>query len=474
MTAVAAGGGRMTSVVTAVVLGLAVGVATTVLVQLAPVLPVALAAVAALGASLARRPGAAVAVALGAVVLLDGDRQGFLPATAVFYEPLPVVRLRPAEIVLALAATAVVGDLAARRAGLRLPGPFVWPLALVALAVAAGSVVGWTGGADPFVLFYAVLTLAWLLVVPLVVLQVLPDASAVRRAAAVAGGLAVAKGAQGTVAWLLGYGRPVADTHLAFYGPTANWLLVAFLLCTIALVLAGRAPRWVLFGWPLALAAFVLSFRRSFWIAAAVGAVLCVLAASGRRGRVFAVPAVLALMGGAWLTFTSAGTTNPENPVLERVQSLRPSSLTRTSEDRYRLDEQRNVIAELRHAPLVGLGLGVPWDARSPLPEEHPGGRDYVHIAVLWYWLKLGLAGAVAYIWLIVGAIVTAARVWRRFPDADLRPLGLGLACAIVALAVAETTGTFVGVDLRFTMLFGAVLAWLAAATACAVEAGDG
>jgi len=53
-------------------------------------------------------------------------------------------------------------------------------------------------------------------------------------------------------------------------------------------------------------------------------------------------------------------------------------------------------------------------------------------------------------------------RLWRRSADPLLRALGLGALSWLLAMAVVETTASFTGVDLRYSVLAGVVLGLLA------------
>ena len=80
-----------------------------------------------------------------------------------------------------------------------------------------------------------------------------------------------------------------------------------------------------------------------------------------------------------------------------RAVSLQPTSVTASAQDRYRLDERANVWANVREHPFTGLGLGVAWSATErPLPLDRP--RSYAHFAALYWWMKLGILGALAYL----------------------------------------------------------------------------
>jgi len=127
------------------------------------------------------------------------------------------------------------------------------------------------------------------------------------------------------------------------------------------------------------------------------------------------------------------------------------------------LDERANVLGEIREHPITGLGLSVPWQATvQPLSVEHENGREYVHFAALWFWLKLGILGLLAYLATIAGAGLLGWRVWRRSEEGPLRAFGLASLCGFAGLLVLETTATFTGVDPRFTVLLCAQIGLLA------------
>jgi cell division protein FtsW (lipid II flippase) len=213
---------------------------------------------------------------------------------------------------------------------------------------------------------------------------------------------------------------------------------------------------------PLALLAFVLSYRRSFWLAAAFAVVLVLVIASRRSLRTAAaivgVGLVLVLAG----TVALGGSSEVQSPVLERARSLQPGSIGEDRGDRYRIDERRNVVAELENAPITGLGMNVPWSARYPLSEEHD--RNYTHVVLLWYWLKMGLIGVLAFIWLYAVAMWTAFGVWRNHPNEFVRLGALAALGGLVALVIVELTASFTGVEPRLTIVFAALVGWIAAA----------
>jgi hypothetical protein len=252
---------------------------------------------------------------------------------------------------------------------------------------------------------------------------------------------------------------------------------MGYILFVLAAVLRRvRLPWWVLAGTVVVLMSLVLAYRRSFWIAAVLGFVLVLVMASGQTGRPLLLLACAVIGVAVYLTVVQGVVTEPQasGPLARRLASLNPNKLTTNPDDRYRLDERRNVLAELRDQPITGLGLANPWHARYPLPAEHVGGHDYVHFAALWFWLKLGLIGLIGYGALMIGAVSAARRVWIAHADPLLRSLGLAIGVTIVGLFVVETTATFTGANPRFTVIFGAVLGVLASVHLSLRDAAEG
>ena len=88
---------------------------------------------------------------------------------------------------------------------------------------------------------------------------------------------------------------------------------------------------------------------------------------------------------------------------------------------------------------------------------EHENGRSYTHVVALWWWMKLGILGLLAYLAVMASFLAMGWQVWRRSSDQMLAAAGLAVFCGVLALAVVETVGSFTGVDPRFTALVGAV-----------------
>jgi O-antigen ligase len=417
---------------------------------------------------LVMRPGVAVGVLLVPAVLLEGQ-PGELGAFPEFYTSLPA-HTTPLELLLIVAALGVLVH-GANETGLRAPWPLSWALVLLVIAILIGMVVGVTSQVDRGLLFTSARHLAYLALVPFVVVNLWRDHQTIRRVLGIGAALTIAKAILGLISLRAGTafhleGTSTSQTTFTYYEPTVNFLSLLYLLFVLgALLRRVKLPWWVLLGTPIVFASLLLSYRRSFWIGAVLGLLVVLILAAGPAGRPLML-LLAALLGVAFYLTVATGTVKDvqvQGPIVKRFQTLNPSRLVANPEDRYRLDERRNVWAEITDHPITGLGLAQPWTARYPLPVEHTGGRDYVHFAALWYWLKLGLLGLIAYLALTLTGIRAGYRTWRRAGDPLLQVAGLAIGTSLISLSAVETTATFTGVDPRFTIILGATLGLVAA-----------
>jgi len=410
---------------------------------------------------LLRRPLAAVSLAVAAPILCEGETFG-IPAMTKLYHPV-FKQLTPLDLLVAFAVFAVGLDLIRRRRQPHCPIALGFPLLLVALAMAAGVAVTQGSGGSLRNTLFSMHVLVYVLVLPLAVVNLDLSRDQVMLVLKGAVALALLKAATGLVVMASGGSAEIdSGTHLTYYEPTANWLMLLALLGTIAAIAGGMPKeRWMIAGIPLLVAALLLSYRRSFWIAAVLGLVLVLLLGTSRRGRRVLVPVVL-LVGVAIWTIGSIEF-QAQTPLANRVQSLAPSRLKSNAEDRYRLDERVNVIAEIKRNPVSGIGVQQEWQASArPLPVEHTDGRLYVHFGLLWWWMKLGILGAVAFVSLILGGLVLSWRTWRHNHEPLVRCFGLASMCGILGLIAIETTASFTGVDARFSVVYAVQLGLLA------------
>jgi hypothetical protein len=370
------------------------------------------------------------------------------------------------EGLMALAVCSVLIDAVRRdRVPIR-PAPFGPAIAVMVLGLLVGTVVGHYAGEGFNPITEEIRPILPLIIVPWLTVNVVRDTADLRRAIGLIAILTVVKAALGVAGVLTHIGVIADGTTITYYEPAANLLAMIFVLAMVASAV-GRIPMDRLARWAglLVLLSLVLSLRRSFWLGTVAGLPLVLILAIGPVGKRFLVPAAAVLAAAIWISASTGIVFNSDSALGQRVTSIAPSRIEANPEDAYRLDEQHNVIAAIRASPLVGLGLAVPWQERYPLSVEPTGGNHlYVHVAVLWFWLKLGVLGVIAYFAYLFTAIVTGIRVFRRHRDPRVRVASAGVAGGLVGLIVVETTATFTGSDMRVSVILGCIAGLLSVA----------
>lgn len=414
-------------------------------------------------AILIARPLAAMSLVLFVTVACEGPSFGVLTFTSKLYS-LVYKDFSVVDGLVLLAVAAVAGDVLRTHRRLRLPRPLILPQVILLLGMAAGVIVGHAAGASLRFAITSEHVLIYLLVLPVAVANLDIDRRQVRFLLGAALALAAVKAGLGLVEVAAHLGTPIEGSGtLTYYEPTSNWLIMIALMSVFALLVARATPsRWVLLVSPLLFACLLLSYRRSFWIGAALGLMLVLVLGLSPTGRRLLVPAALGVVAAIWLL----GTTSFQSqlPIIKRASTLSPTKLEANAQDRYRLNERANVLAEIRAHPISGLGVTIPWAATAQTLslEGEGGGRQYVHFAALWFWLKLGILGLFAYIGMMAGSMWLAWQAWRRSSEPLLRAFGLASLCGMVGLLAIDTTASFTGVDARFTVLFGIQVGLLA------------
>jgi hypothetical protein len=411
-------------------------------------------------------PRIALGLLVGSAILFEASTPNVLHfRTDQIHDPVPG-HYGVLELLMVLAVASVVLDAARRRTWPVRPAPFGPVIAVLVLALLAGSVLGHFSGQGFNAITEQDRNVFPLIIVPWLTVNAIRDTAELRRAIGLLGILTAIKAALGLAGFLAHVGAGAGSTTITYLEPTANWLAMTFLLVVLASVSArlpgDRIARWAV---PLITLSLVLSLRRSFWIGTVAAAPFVLVISTSRLGRRLLLPAAVVLTVALWVTISSGIVLDSQSPVGRRIGTLTPTHLSTNPEDRYRLDERKNVLAAISGSPLVGLGAAVPWPERYPLSiETYPNGNEYVHFATLWFWLHFGIVGLIGYLGYFLMAIVIGIQVFRRHHDPRIRAAAAGAAGGMVGLAVAETTATFVGTDLRLTVVIGCLAGLLSVA----------
>jgi O-antigen ligase len=415
----------------------------------------------------------AVGLVIGVLVVAESEPGWGIPLLTRFYEASPV-KLEPFQLLGLLAVAAVALHLARPGVGARSLRPFGPALALVALALTFGIAYGQLGGqAQRFSVISNIQTTAPLFVMPFLIVNTVRTPEQLRRVLSWIVVLALLKAILGLFIVSSGLGRVSEGIgRLTYYQPGSNYLLMTFLLAMLAARLAnvdtGRLARWTV---PVALVCLTLSYRRTFWLATVACVLLILVLGSGREFRRL-LPFVAALVIGAGYLVVSGGLLGDAGgEVVTRAESINPAKISRSTQDRYRIAERKNVLEALSREPLTGLGVGVDWPGRYPLPFEQDNLRSYVHLGALWWWMKAGVLGGLAYFAVLGSVLFAGLGLWRRHPDPLVRACALGAGISAVGFLVVELAGSILGPDERGTAMLGCVIGLLAVAWNHAREA---
>jgi hypothetical protein len=201
---------------------------------------------------------------------------------------------------------------------------------------------------------------------------------------------------------------------------------------------------------PLVIVTELITQRRVAFIAmAAALVVLAALLSSARPRR------TLLLFGTAFVCFLVYAVIawDQQGLLAQPIRAIKgaidPTSLNARdlSSNWWRELENTNIAYTLRQLPFTGVGLGQEYLFMREPPElsNFVYWRYMTHDAVLWVWLKTGIAGFVAFWALVVQSAIVGASLFRRLPSTELKMLAL-LPVLLVTVQVV-----FSSVDLGLT-----------------------
>jgi O-antigen ligase len=91
-----------------------------------------------------------------------------------------------------------------------------------------------------------------------------------------------------------------------------------------------------------------------------------------------------------------------------------PSELSQRdqSSDAYRVAESHDIVFTIKSSPLTGIGFGKPFYRPIPLPAitVFQLSQYITHNSILWVWMKVGVLGFLAMLYLFGSTISTGAR----------------------------------------------------------------
>jgi hypothetical protein len=186
---------------------------------------------------------------------------------------------------------------------------------------------------------------------------------------------------------------------------------------------------------------YINSERRSAFVALILAGVIMavVLAWYNRRAFLLSVPLVAVVfgvyLGAFWNDESAVGF--PAQSVKTVLAPDQLSEQNRSSDD-YRRIETHNLVETVRSAPVTGLGFGQRFHRPLPLPDISwfPFWEYLPHNSILWLWIKVGVGGLLAFLYLSASVISRGLSIIKRSESGDEAALVLTSALLYVMFLV--------------------------------------
>jgi hypothetical protein len=195
---------------------------------------------------------------------------------------------------------------------------------------------------------------------------------------------------------------------------------------------------------------YLLSQRRAAFVAliGGLGVVAIVLLWTKRRVFWKLMPVVLIIGAVYCAAFWHDETSTAGFPAQAVKSVIAPDEVSERNRgsDLYRIIEKQDIQATIRSSPFLGIGFGRPFLRPWPLPQIAPFLLEpYMpHNAILWVWMKAGIGGFVAMLYLFGKAMYSGARAVLKAGRSD------HAATMLTAVAFVIMYGVFAYVDIAW------------------------
>ena len=346
-------------------------------------------------------------------------------------------------------------------------GDLGWPTALFFGSLVVGLLRGWAGAGDMYTAFWEVRSLLYLGVCYMLAANLTRtrrDVGVLVMVLLVANGIYAFEGAIRYVFMIRTDWLGVAP-EFNYAHEVVIFLALVILQAIVQVVVRGSRWRLVfgLLAAPLALFTLFASGRRAGSIALAIAFVMIALPWLVRHRKAFLLILVPGLIGAAIYLPIFWNNTGFIGQPARAVRSLIEPDARDASSNEYRDQELVNVRETIRSDPFFGVGFGREFLFVVPLADLSwwPFWKFQPHHNVLWVWLKVGAPGFTVFLLLMLGALALASSRALTLKDPTL------ITFAYLGIASVVTSLVFCYVDLgltngRVTAFLGTVLGVLA------------
>jgi O-antigen ligase len=214
-------------------------------------------------------------------------------------------------------------------------------------------------------------------------------------------------------------------------------------------------------------AVYLMSQRRAAVVALIAGLIILGLLLFWTRRRLFWKVAPVVLLIGTLYTaaFWHDETSLAGFPAQAVKSVVAPDEVSdrNQSSDLYRIVEKQDVLATIQSSPILGIGFGVPFLRPYPLPSINPFLLEpYMpHNSILWVWMKAGIGGFIAMLYLFGRSMRAGARAVLRAGGGSYGAITLTSTAFVLMYAVFAYVD--IAWDAQNLVLLGVAMAQIAA-----------
>ena len=214
----------------------------------------------------------------------------------------------------------------------------------------------------------------------------------------------------------------------------------------------------VLFFIAIPMSAIIISFSRSFWLAWIIVFIFGIIIYFIRRFRkkrlkkffVFAGLTSLIIIASIGLTLSVASFPIPKGAASADLLRNRAAKFTGEAAVSSRYSQIRPLLESIKNHPIIGSGFGtsVTYESQDPRVLENNPNGEYTTTAFelgwLEIWLKLGLIGVVAYLYLLYKICKIGYKSITHMPQGKIKKYALaGILAGLFTVALTHTVSPY-------------------------------
>lgn len=188
---------------------------------------------------------------------------------------------------------------------------------------------------------------------------------------------------------------------------------------------------------PFVLLAYLATQRRAAMVGLMIALVFLAVFLFWENRRVFWIiipPIAFAGLVYLVLFWNQTGALGLPAQAVKSVIAPNQASIADQSSNIYRMIENVNISFTIHQAPLTGVGFGHKFYILVPLPDiSFFEWWEYLtHNSILWIWIKTGVGGFLALMFLIGSTVMLSARVIARVPSNEMRAIAVTMTLYII------------------------------------------